>query len=59
MSLFNVWADGHRSKTTVIADTSSEALDCFCARHGFDDYADYCTTEEFQNTKINIEEVTA
>ena len=62
-NLFNVWVDGQRSKTTIIADSMPKALDIFCARHGFIDHADYCQEKgltEFNGgwvEKINIQEV--
>jgi hypothetical protein len=55
--LFNVWANGQHSKTTVIADDMNEALDRFCARHGFIDHADYCQEKELTDSDINIESV--
>jgi len=53
--LFNVWADGQHSKTTIIADSIDEALDIFCARHGFVDHADYCQEKGLQESNLNIE----
>jgi hypothetical protein len=57
MSLFNVWLDSHSSKTTIIADNMNEALDIFCARHGFIDHADYCQEKNISDSDINIEYV--
>jgi hypothetical protein len=53
--LFNVWADGQNSKTTIIADSIDEALDIFCARHGFVDHADYCQEKGLEESNLNIE----
>jgi hypothetical protein len=53
--LFNVWADGQHSKTTIIADSIDEALDIFCARHGFVDHADYCQEKGLEESNLNIE----
>lgn len=53
--LFNVWADGQHSKTTIIADSIDEALDIFCARHGFVDHADYCQYKGLEESDLNIE----
>ena len=56
-SLFNVWADGQHSKTTIMADSMPEALDIFCARHGFVDHVYYCQVKELTESNINIQEV--
>ena len=56
-SLFNVWADGQHSKTTIIANSMPEALDIFCIRHGFIDHADYCQEKQLEKSNINIQEV--
>ena len=56
-NLFNVWADGQNSKTTIIADSMPKALDIFCARHGFIDHADYCQEKGLTESNINIQEV--
>jgi hypothetical protein len=53
--LFNVWVDGQNSKTTIIADSIDEALDIFCARHGFVDHADYCQEKGLEESNLNIE----
>jgi hypothetical protein len=53
--LFNVWHDAQHSKTTVIAFDMNDALDKFCARHGFVDHADYCQKKGLQESDINIE----
>jgi hypothetical protein len=55
--LFNVWADGQHSKTTVMAADMNEALDIFCARNGFVDHADYCKEKQISDSDINIENV--
>ena len=55
--LFNVWADGQHSKTTIIADSMNEALDIFCARHGFIDHADYCQEKGLEESNLNIQAV--
>ena len=55
--LFNIWADGQHSKTTIIADNMNEALDIFCARHGFVDHADYCRMKKITESNLNIEVV--
>lgn len=57
-SLFNVWADGQHSKTTIMANSMPQALDIFCARHGFIDHADYCQEKGLTESNINIQEVT-
>lgn len=54
MNLFNVWADGENLKTMVIADNMNEAIDKFCARRGFVDYADFV---QETSTDLNIESV--
>jgi len=54
--LFNVWADGQHSKTTIIADSLPEALDLFCAHHGFIDHADYCQAKGLEESNLNLEE---
>ena len=56
-NLFNVWADGQNSKTTIIAESMPQALDIFCARHGFIDHADYCQKKGLTESNINIQEV--
>lgn len=56
-NLFNVWADGQNSKTTIIAESMPKALDIFCARHGFIDHADYCQEKGLTESNINIQEV--
>ena len=56
-NLFNVWADGQHLKTTIIADSMPQALDIFCARHGFVDHADYCQEKGLTESNINIQEV--
>lgn len=62
-SLFNVWADGQHSKTTIMAESMPQALDIFCARHGFIDHADYCQEKGLTESnggwveEINIQEV--
>jgi hypothetical protein len=53
-NLFNVWRDGQHSKTTVIAENASEALDKFCRRHGFIDHADYCQEKALEESDINV-----
>jgi len=55
--LFNIWADGQHSKTTIIADDMNEALDRFCARAGFVDHADYCRIVRITESNLNIEAV--
>jgi hypothetical protein len=55
--LFNIWADGQHSKTTVIADDMNEALDYFCVRHGFVDHADYCRSQNITESNLNIQAV--
>jgi len=55
--LFNVWADGQHSKTTIIADSLPEALDLFCAHHGFIDHADYCQAKGLEESNLNIQAV--
>jgi hypothetical protein len=35
-----------------------DALDIFCARHGFIDHADYCQEKQLTESNINIQEVT-
>jgi hypothetical protein len=57
-SLFNVWADGQHSKTTILANSMPDALDIFCARHGFIDHVYYCQEKQLTESNINIEEVT-
>ena len=56
-NLFNVWADGQNSKTTIMAESMPQALDIFCARHGFVDHADYCQEKGLTESNINIQEV--
>ena len=62
-NLFNVWADGQHSKTTIMAESMPQALDIFCARHGFIDHADYCQEKCLTESnggwveEINIQEV--
>jgi len=58
-NLFNVWHDAQHSKTTIIATDMNQALDIFCARHGFIDHADYCQEKNISESDLNIEEVTA
>lgn len=58
-NLFNVWHDGQHSKTTIIATDMNQALDIFCARHGFIDHADYCQEKNISESDLNIEEVEA
>lgn len=41
VNLYNVWANGQNSKTTVRAETEKQALDRFCEHNGFIDYCDY------------------
>lgn len=53
--LFNVWHDSQHSKTTIIANDMNEALDRFCAHHGFIDHADYCQEKGLNESDINIE----
>ena len=55
--LFNIWADGQHSKTTIIADDMNEALDIFCALHGFVDHADYCQFKKIAESNLNIQVV--
>ena len=55
--LFNVWHDAQHSKTTVRAQNMNEALDRFCARHGFVDHADYCQEKGLEESNLNIEQV--
>ena len=55
--LFNVWINGQHSKTTVLADDMNDALDRFCALHGFIDHRHYCQEKEFEGSNINIESV--
>ena len=55
--LFNVWADGQHSKTTIIADSIDDALDIFCSRHGFIDHADYCQEKGLEESNLNIQAV--
>ncbi|WP_171907253.1 hypothetical protein [Burkholderia plantarii] len=57
MALFHVWRDGAASKTTVMAADMNEALDRFCARHGFVDHADYCQYQGIDESDINVEAV--
>ena len=57
-SLFNVWADGQHSKTTILTNSMPEALDIFCVRHGFIDHVYYCQEKQLTESNINIEEVT-
>lgn len=56
-SLFNVWHNAQRSKTTIMADSMNDALDIFCARHGFVDHADYCQEKQLSESNLNIEQV--
>ena len=53
--LFNVWHDAQHSKTTIMADNMSEALDIFCNHHGFIDHADYCEEKQLKESDLNIE----
>jgi hypothetical protein len=55
--LFNIWHDAQHSKTTIIASDMNDALDKFCAQHGFIDHADYCQEKGLQESDINIEVV--
>jgi len=55
MHLFNIWHDAQHGKTTVIADDMNQALDRFCARHGFIDHADYCREKGLTESDLNIE----
>jgi hypothetical protein len=57
-NLFNVWHDTQHSKTTIIATDMNQALDIFCARHGFIDHADYCQEKNILESDLNIQEVT-
>jgi hypothetical protein len=57
-NLFNVWHDAQHSKTTIIATDMNQALDIFCARHGFIDHADYCQEKNISESDLNIQEVT-
>ena len=59
-NLFNVWHDAQHSKTTIIAADMNQALDIFCAQHGFIDYADYCQEKNISEDEsdLNIQEVT-
>jgi hypothetical protein len=54
-SLFNIWVDGQHSKTTIFAHNMNEALDIFCAKHGFVDHVDYCQAKNLNESNINIE----
>jgi hypothetical protein len=56
-NLFNVWHDAQHSKTTIIATDMNQALDIFCARHGFIDHADYCQEKNISESDLNIQEV--
>jgi hypothetical protein len=55
--LFNIWADGQHSKTTIIADDMGQALDRFCALHGFVDHIDYCQIKRITESDLNIQAV--
>ena len=55
--LFNIWADGQHSKTTIIAHDMNEALDRFCVLHGFVDHADYCQFKQITESNLNIQAV--
>ena len=57
-NLFNVWHDAQHSKTTIIATDMNQALNIFCARHGFIDHADYCQEKNISESDLNIQEVT-
>ena len=52
---FRVWIDGQHSKTEIPANSIDEALDIFCARHGFVDHADYCQYKGLEESDLNIE----
>ena len=55
--LFNVWANGQHSKTTIIADSIDDALDIFCSRHGFANHIDYCQEKGLEESDLNIQTV--
>lgn len=61
MQLYNIWANGQHSKTTLQARTTEDALDLFCIHHGYASYLDYlwwCVRDGLVSpSPLNIETV--